>query len=71
MYPGYFRSVKWLVYLIGCLVFVGGLYFTFSRLAGFSTLVSLAIAIPLGVFGFFVFAAIAEHWESGGWDSGA
>ena len=48
------------MYPLGCVVFAGILYFTLSRFLGLSTGVSLAIAIPVGVAGFFVFASLAE-----------
>jgi hypothetical protein len=70
MYPGSRRGDKWLVYPLGCVVFAGILYFTISRFLGLSTGVSLAISIPVGVAGFFVFAMIAENFKSGGWDDG-
>jgi hypothetical protein len=70
VYPESGKSDKWLVYPLGCLIFVGILYFGLSRLFGISAGVALALSIPGGVVGFFVFAIIAEDWESGGWDSG-
>ena len=70
MYPESRKSDKWFVYPLGCVVFVGIFYFGLSRLFGIPTGISLAISIPAGVVVFFVFAMIAENWESGGWDSG-
>jgi quinol-cytochrome oxidoreductase complex cytochrome b subunit len=68
MYSGSPRKDRWLVYLLGCLVFIGILYFGLTRFLGLSGGVSLLISIPVGTVGFFVFARIAEDWESGGWD---
>ena len=69
MYPESRKSDKWFVYPLGCVVFVGIFYFGLSRLLGISGGVSLAISIPAGIIVFFVFAMIAENWESGGWDN--
>jgi hypothetical protein len=70
MFPESRKTDKWLVYPLGCGVFVGILYFGLWRLVGLAPWVSLAAAIPGGVVGFFILAMIAENWESGGWDDG-
>jgi hypothetical protein len=70
MYPESRNSDKRLVYLLGCVVFMGIGYFVCSWLFGASVGISLAISVPVGVVSFFIFAFIAENWESGGWDSG-
>ncbi len=53
---------------MGCVVCIGILYFVLSRFLGLTSGVSLAVSIPGGVVGFFVFAKLVEDWESGGWD---
>jgi hypothetical protein len=54
------RLDRWLIYTIGCVVFVGVLYYCMRRFIDASVTVSLAIAIPAGVVGFFAFAKLME-----------
>ncbi len=68
MYPESPKKDRWLVYLLGSVVFVGIFYFVLSRFFGVSAGISLAISVPAGVVAFVVFALVAENWESGGWD---
>jgi hypothetical protein len=70
MYPESRKTDKWLVYPLGCVVFAGIAFFALWKLLGLSAGVSVAVSIPAGTLGFFVFAMVAENWQSGGWDSG-
>jgi hypothetical protein len=58
------------VYFIGSAVFTGILYFCLRNFLGASPAASAAIAIPVGIVGFVVFAKIMEDIETppGFWD---
>jgi uncharacterized membrane protein YhaH (DUF805 family) len=64
------RLDRWLIYLIGCAVFVGILYFGLHRLIGISAMVSIVTAVPTGIIGLFIFAKIMEDTPTppGFWD---
>ena len=64
------RSSRWLVYFIGCAVFVGILYFCLRSFFEASITVSLATAFPVGIVGFIIFAKIMEGMDTppGFWD---
>ena len=64
------RFDRWLIYTIGCAVFTGILYFVLRSLVGASFEVSIAIAIPAGVLGFWIFAKVLEDTDTppGFWD---
>jgi len=64
------RLDRWLIYTIGCVVFVGVLYYCMRRFIDASVTVSLAISIPAGVVGFFSFAKLMEDTPTppGFWD---
>jgi len=59
-----------LIYIIGFAVFIGILYFVLRSLVGASFTVSIAIAIPIGVVGFWIFAKVMEDTDTppGFWD---
>jgi len=64
------RSSRWFVYIIGGAVFVGILYFCLSRFFTLSAGTSLAVSLPLGLVGFWIFAKIMENMDTppGFWD---
>lgn len=64
------RFDRWLIYIIGCTVFVGILYFCLRNLIGASVAVSLTIAIPVGITGFLKFAKFMDDTDTppGFWD---
>lgn len=61
---------RWLIYVIGCLVFVGILYFTLRHFLEVSIAISLGCAVPIGVIGFLVVAKVLEETDTppGFWD---
>jgi hypothetical protein len=64
------RFDRWLIYLIGCGVFVGILYFGLRSLLGTSVTISIVTAVPVGIVGFWIFAKIMEDTDTppGFWD---
>lgn len=64
------RYTRWFVYLIGNAVFMGILYFCLRRFFDASIGVSLGVALPVGLLGFWIFAKIMEDMDTppGFWD---
>ena len=64
------RLTRWFVYLAGGGVFVGILYFCLRRFFDATVGVSLGIAIPVGLIGFWLFASALEEMDTppGFWD---
>ena len=64
------RFTRWSVYLIGTAVFMAILYFCLRRFFDASIKVSLGVAVPVGLVGFWIFAKILENMDTppGFWD---
>ena len=64
------RFDRWLIYIVGCSVFVGIFYFCL-RFLDASVAVSFAVAIPVGIVSFLVFAKVMENTDTppGFWDN--
>lgn len=64
------RFDRWLIYTIGCVVFVGILYYIMRRFIDASVVVSISTAIPVGVVVFFAFAKRMDDTPTppGFWD---
>ncbi len=64
------RWSRWFVYLVGSAVFVGILYFCLRRFLDASIGVSLGVAFPAGLLGFWIFAKLMEDMDTppGFWD---
>lgn len=64
------RSSRWFIYLVGTAVFMGIAYFCLRRFFDASVGVSLGVAIPVGLIGFWIFAKVLEGIDTppGFWD---
>lgn len=65
------RITRWSVYIIGTAVFMAILYFCLCRFFDASIKVSLGVAVPAGLVGFWIFAKILENMDTppGFWDN--
>jgi predicted tellurium resistance membrane protein TerC len=64
------RFTRWFVSIIGTAVFMAILYFCLRRFLDASTRVSIGVAVPVGLVGFWIFAKIMENIDTppGFWD---